>query len=375
LSYNEKWYTKRIERDSAGTRDINGFSALRTYSVGVSASTRFYGILQPQILGVTGLRHTVTPSVSFSYQPDFSDPRFGYYGTYRDTSGRTVKYNIYEREIYGGAPAGRQQNLSLNIGNLFEMKYQSADTSLKEQKIQLLNANASIAYNFVADSLGLSPLTISYRTDIGRYLNISAGTTYDFYVFDTNAGTRVNRFNLSEKNYLADLTSVSLSLSTSLTGEKKQSSSPSTYPQKVQEEQARSSAHIVPPTQQQSTAGFYGEESADFSIPWSLGLNYVFSQNQNDPRQKIRSSSVNANLSFSLTENWRFSANGSYDFIQQQFAAPSINVYRDLHCWEMSFSWFPIGFYSGYRFELRVKAPQLQDLKLTKQSSTRGTYY
>ena len=118
----------------------------------------------------------------------------------------------------------------------------------------------------------------------------------------------------------------------------------------------------------------YGEEIADFSIPWSLGLNYVFSQNQSNPRVKIRSSSVNANLTFSLTENWRFSASGSYDFIQKEFAAPSISVYRDLHCWEMTFSWYPIGFYSGYRFELRVKAPQLQDLKVTKQNSTRSVY-
>lgn len=371
FSYNEKWYTKRIERDSTGTREINGFQAVRTYSTGVTASTRFYGIFQPQVFGVTGIRHTVMPTLSFSYQPDFSDPRFGYYGTYRDTSGRTVKYNLYEREIFGGAPTGRQQSLNLNVGNLFEMKYQPADTGRKEEKVQLLNAGASISYNFVADSLRLSPLNISYRTDIGRYLNVSAGTTYDFYLFDERVGTRVNRFNLTEKKYLADLTNISFSLSTSLSGEKKST----TTPQAVQEEQARTSAYIGPQAQQQSYSGLFGEESADFSIPWNLALTYNFSQSQSDPRQKFRTSSVNANLSFNLTENWRFSASGSYDFIQKKFAAPSVNVYRDLHCWEMSFSWFPLGFYSGYRFELRVKAPQLQDLKLTKQASARGTYY
>jgi hypothetical protein len=84
---------------------------------------------------------------------------------------------------------------------------------------------------------------------------------------------------------------------------------------------------------------------------------------------------VNATLSFNLTEKWRFSTGGSYDFVRNEFAAPSVNIYRDLHCWEMNFTWFPIGFYRGYRLELRIKAPQLQDLKVTKQGSARGTYY
>jgi outer membrane usher protein FimD/PapC len=121
--------------------------------------------------------------------------------------------------------------------------------------------------------------------------------------------------------------------------------------------------------------GLFEPEAPDFSIPWNLTLGYTFSQNQSDPRQKIRSSSLNASLSLNLTEKWRFSASGSYDFVRKEFAAPSVNVYRDLHCWEMNFTWFPIGFYRGYRLELRIKAPQLQDLKVTKQGSARGTYY
>ena len=83
---------------------------------------------------------------------------------------------------------------------------------------------------------------------------------------------------------------------------------------------------------------------------------------------------MNANLSFNLTEKWKFTGGGTYDFVRREFAAPSVTVYRDLHCWEMNFSWFPIGNYRGYRLELRIKAPQLQDLKVTKQGSARGVY-
>jgi hypothetical protein len=325
------------------------------------------------VFGITALRHTVTPNVTFSYQPDFSDPSFGYYGTYVDMLGRTVKYSKHEREVFGGASAGRQQSLSFSLGNIFEMKYQSADTAQKEQKIQLLNANANVNYNFVADSLRLSQLNVSYRTAIGEYFNISASTIYDFYVFDESAGRRVNRFLINEKKYLADLTNFSVSVSTSLSGDRK-STPTSQTPQSVQQEQQTASG-LPPPQQQPSYGGIYGDDTPDFSIPWSLTLAYNFSQSQNDPRRVFRSSSINANLSFNLTENWRFTASGGYDFVQKRVTSPSINIYRDLHCWEMNFQWYPIGFYRGYRLELRVKAPQLQDLKIEKQGSARGTYY
>ena len=71
----------------------------------------------------------------------------------------------------------------------------------------------------------------------------------------------------------------------------------------------------------------------------------------------------------------RIEASGSYDLIMKQIAAPTVRVSRDLHCWVLNFWWQPIGFYRGYRVELRVKASVLQDLKVTKQNSSRGVYY
>jgi lipopolysaccharide assembly outer membrane protein LptD (OstA) len=383
ISYNEKWYNKSIEqsferingRDTLIQRDVNGFKAVRTFSTGLSASTRFFGIVQPQVFGITAIRHTVTPSLSFSYTPDFSDPHYGYYGSYVDTSGQTVRYDRFQKELYGGAGGGRQEALSFSVGNLFEMKLRSSDTSQQEQKIQLMNIGASMSYNFAADSLRLSQLNLTYRTDIGSLLSLSASTTHDFYAFDPIAKTRVNKFLWSSGKYLPDLTSISFSASTSLSGEKKQPSSTSGAPSKVTQEQERASGQIAQPVQPRTFGGLYDTESPDFSIPWNLTLGYTFSQSQSDPSVKTRSSSMNANLSFNLTEKWKFTGGGSYDFVRKEFAAPSVTVYRDLHCWEMNFSWFPIGFYRGYRLELRIKAPQLQDLKVTKQGSARGTYY
>lgn len=382
INYNEKWYNKSIEqgfetlngRDTLIERDVNGFRAVRSFSTGLSASTRFFGIVQPQVFGITAIRHTVTPSLTLSFTPDFSGSNFGYFGSYVDTSGRTVRYDKFQRELYGGAGGGRQEALSFSVGNLFEMKLHSSDTSQQEQKIQLMNIGANLSYNFAADSLRLSQLSLSYRTDIGSFLSLSASTTHEFYAFDPVAKTRVNKFLWSRGQYWPDLTSVSFSASTSLSGEKKQSSS-SGVPSRVSQEQQRAEGQITQPVQPRTFTGLYDTETPDFNIPWNLTLSYTFSQVQSDPSVKARSSSMNAALSFNLTEKWKFTGGGSYDFVRKEFAAPSVTVYRDLHCWEMNFSWFPIGFYRGYRLELRIKAPQLQDLKVTKQGSARGTYY
>lgn len=314
-------------------------------TTGISTSTRLFGIMQPQVFGITSIRHTLTPTFGLSYA----------------------------KQVYGENIQRYSMTGSLSVGNNFEMKYQESDTA-QEQKIQLMNIGAGISYNFAADSLGLSPLSLTYRTDIGRYLGISASTTHNFYVFDPVAGTRVNRFLWSETGKLADLTSISLSITTSLSGQKKQKAADRGIPENVQKEQERVSGAEAVPAERRIYRGLYEQEEADFSIPWNLSLSYNFSQFQENPAVKTRSSVLSANLTFNLTDAWQIAGSTSYDFVQKQFSAPSINVTRDLHCWTMNFYWLPQGFYSSYRLEIRVKAPQLQDLKVTKQGSQRGFY-
>jgi hypothetical protein len=83
---------------------------------------------------------------------------------------------------------------------------------------------------------------------------------------------------------------------------------------------------------------------------------------------------VSGNLSFNLTRNWKFTFATGYDIFQREFTTPYITIYRDLHCWEMNFNWVPTGIYRGFRFEIRIKASQLQDIKVTKQTNYRGVF-
>jgi len=304
-------------------------------AAGLSTSTRVYGILQPNILGVTALRHTLNPTVSFNYA----------------------------KQVYGTSLGPSSLTAALNVQNLFEMKYQPSDTA-KEEKIQLMNVGANLNYDFRAKEFPLSVLTVTYRTAIGRLFDFSASTIYNFYVFDRQAGRRINKLLIDEKGYLADLTNFTFSLGTSVSGKRAGGSSTTAEQQTPGE---RAPVDLM--------QGFYQTGDPDFSIPWDLRLNLTFSQSQADPRNKIRSASLQAQLSFNLTSQWKIEASGNYDLIRKQIAAPNIRISRDLHCWIMNFNWIPIGPYRSYRLEIRVKAPQLADLKLTKQGSDRGVYY
>ncbi len=375
FNYQEKWYDKSIEiidhgldsigNDSLETRDVKGLNFVRTFNVGVSASTKLYGIFNPHILGVASIRHTLLPSISYRFQPDFSRPGWGYWGTYVDSKGNEVKYDKFAGSVYGGAPTGEQQSISFSLGNVFEMKTEvdPTDTTSQEKKIQLLNLNAGLSYNFAADSLRFSNLNLNYRTQVGDLLNISGSSSFTLYDFDQAAGHSINKFLIDEGKGLARMTSFSFSLSTHLSGNR------STSPDETVETDSsiqKGEFELV----QESNAlsrGIYNNAEADFSIPWDISLNYNYSLSKFNPANPFKSSNISANLNFNLTKNWKVSVTGSYDFMMHQFVAPQLRISRDLHAWIMNFTWNPSGLYSGYMLEIKVKAPQLSDLKVTKR--------
>ena len=245
------------------------------------------------------------------------------------------------------------------------MKTARSDTSAEEDKFQLLNLNLGLGYNFAADSLRLSELGMDFRTAIGEVLTIGGNARFNFYRFQEDAnnpliGRRVDKLLISSGGGLADLTAFSITVGTRLKGE------PGKDPvDRLPRDttQTKSASQFV---------GLYQEVEPDFKIPWNLDLTWTFAQNQADPRRVIRSSTIGARLGFNLTENWKITASVNYDILQRQVAAPQITVYRDLHCWELDFSWVPTGQYRNYRVAIRLKTPMLRDLKVTKQSQCLG---
>jgi hypothetical protein len=119
--------------------------------------------------------------------------------------------------------------------------------------------------------------------------------------------------------------------------------------------------------------------AVDYSNPWSLNLSYnlTYSNRFNQYTQKyirdtVQSLSISGDIA--ITKKWKFRFTTGYDFEHKDFSYTSIEIYRDLHCWEMVLNWIPIGFRKSYNFTIRVKASVLQDLKLTKKTDWRDYY-
>lgn len=367
VHYQEEWYNKRVVyvtgkspktgNDTTFINDEHQINFVRTFGMGMTASTKFYGIFPINSFGVNAIRHTVNPSISYSYNPDFSKPSWGYYDTYVDPNNKVIHYDKFQREVFGGTQSGESQRISFSLGNIFELKtiQDPTDTTSKEKKIQLLNLNGTMSYNFAADSMKLSDLGVQYRTQIGDWFNFSGSSNFTPYDYSATS-SRINKFLVNEGKGLFRLTNFNFSVSTSLSGEKLKS----TEENKTPENQSQTEEDNV-------YKGLYSNNEPDFTIPWDISLTYNYSLSKPIPVQKTEVSNLSGSLNFNLTPKWKFSFTGSYDFQGHEFAAPQIQISRDLHCWLMNFTWNPIGLYRGYRFEIRVKAPQLQDLKVTKQ--------
>ena len=372
VSYQEKWYNKMIEKqfvgltvsgnDSIVDRDVKEINFVRTFSMGVGASTKFYGIVQPNVLGISAIRHIVNPNISYSFTPDFSKSFWGYFGTYTNSRGEVVLYNKYEDEIFGGPTQGERQNISFSVSNIFEMKttVDPTDTTSKEEKIQLLNLDGSLSYNFAADSVKFSPFNIGFRTQVGNWFSFNGNSSYTLY--ETNAlGQNIDKFLIEQGRGLFRLTNFSFSVSTSLSGEKLSSAETDEQTPDYETDEFQLGGA------QQSYKGIYNIEDPDFTIPWDISLNYNYSLDKRIPSDIRKYSNISSSINFNLTPKWKFTFSGSYDLERKEFAAPVVRISRDLHCWLLNFTWNPIGTYRGYSLEIRVKAPQLQDLKVTKR--------
>ena len=115
------------------------------------------------------------------------------------------------------------------------------------------------------------------------------------------------------------------------------------------------------------TGGYY-----DFSVPWNLSINYTFSyvntfvaREMNLQSQTIQSISLSGNMS--LTKNWRVALSTGYDLANKGWSYTTVDIYRDLHCWEMRFSWVPFGYYRSWFFQINIKADALKDVKYEKK--------
>lgn len=365
INYNEYWFPTSVQKSfNADSNEVitskeMGFISARDFSSSISLSTKIYGLSNRKIGNLERFRHTLTPSVSFSYRPDFSNEKWGYYRTVQsDTSGRTQTYSIFENEVFRGPGSGEQRAISFGIQNIFETKIVKRDTTgeVTEKSLRLIdNLSLNSSYNFAADSLKLNQLSTSLSSNAIKGLNLNIRANFSFYQRDST-GRRIDRFLITEENRLAQIENFSISAGTSFRGGGGRVSTYTPIYRRKYDPFNQSIFNTIDP-------GFGYEPVADINSPWSVSLAFSYRWSYRFNQKAQKSATLNAsNISFNLTPKWRFNTSLGYDFIQEKLTPSQFSLNRNLECWDLSFTISPFGDNQFYFFSLRVNSSQIQTL-------------
>jgi hypothetical protein len=403
FNYTERWYTQSTNQyqDSVTkkikTDTIYGFNRVYDFNMGVSASTKLYGFYTPirALFGdkIDRIRHVMTPSVGFSYMPDFGDPNWGYYGKYTRTDANNanptvVQYSHYANSLYGTPGVGKSGSLNFSLSNNIEMKVRNDKDTTGTKPFTVISLIDNLAlngsYNLAADSMRWSILNASLRIKIKNYsLSLSGG--FDPYMNQLKGTSlvRVNKLRWDHGDFPRFLgTSTSYSYTLSNDTFKKLFNKKSSESDKPADSGQKNTSSQDPASNGKNSDNKDKKVDKDedgyekLAIPWSISINYSVRYGQTnliDPKNPLEykmdfTHNLSLSGNISLTQNWKINASSSYDFKYKQFTYTNLSVTRNLHCWTMTANIVPFGYYKSYSFHLGVNASMLKDLKYDKQS-------
>ena len=421
ISFNDRMFFSRVdqswnEQQNQVQKDtVMGFYNVYDFSASVSMSTKLYGFYIPfrKWFGtkVDRFRHVMTPSVSFSYRPDFGQDYWakrygGFYGSYdkpvttRDAAGNIVPkldenglpiYEVVSYSRFKESPSrGASASLGFSLGNNLEMKLRNdKDTTGKEPyKVYSIIDNLSISsgYNFIADSMNWQNFSVNLRIKIPKVnYTINLSGQFDPYMYTTTASgghVRCNELYWNHgrfPHFLGTSTSFSYTFNNDVV-KKWFEKDKKVVPEETEEELDPDSEEYALKEKNQTKKARENETTDDgylfAQIPWSLSVSYnlrytagsQWDEKRNYPKMEFRHN-LSCSASLGLGSGWKASTTLSYDVNAKKLSYTSINVSRDLHCWSMSASFVPFGPYKSYTFHIGVNASMLADLKYDTSSS------
>ncbi|GAA3946013.1 putative LPS assembly protein LptD [Hymenobacter algoricola] len=396
VNYDETWYGKSLNYEyipaaqAVRIDTVRGFNRVYAWSANLNLGTNLYGIVPIKGKKIEAIRHKLTPSVGFQYSPDFStNPNYFLrpdLGTLRNSSGQLyneddgsrilnpITFSRYQGlNSLGSPPNGRRvTRLVFGLQNALEMKVRDTNDTTGTtpfKKVSLIDGlDFNTGYDLAADSLRLSPLQVGFHTQIARKLSVVINGNFRFYQRDST-GREINEYLFEQsRRRLARLSDAGLTLSYQFNpaqGKRK-----STVPRTV--------APGNDPTLGNPQPVNPYEDYVDFEIPWELSTNFTASYV--DPGalparpgrlrpSALNSASLNLSGSVKLTTNLRMGYSTGYDFKNKEVSFTSLDIFRDLHCWQITGNWRPFGTTRGYFVTIAAKSSLLQDLKLNRNRS------
>ena len=398
---------RKVQRDT-----VYGFYNVYNFNMGVSANTKLYGFYTPMPWfggkKIKAIRHVFTPTLSFSYTPDFSKPMWGFYDSYvrTDANGNvsTVTYSPFSGSTYGTAPSGMSGNVQFDVSNNLEMKLRTDRDSTGEKKISLIDElGMSMSYNMAAKRKPWSDLSMRVRLKLTKSYTFSMNAVFATYayVFDQNGNVYVGDHTEWGRGRFGRFQGMSQNLSYTfnnqtfkkLFGMKEKVTKRFAGNDEDDEDEYDDYEDEVDPTMQnvdpdrkRGRDGAKEEESSEldadgylkFQMPWSLTVSYGVSMRENTSAQinakRMRypykfSQTLNFSGNVRIAEGWNINFSSGYDFNYKKLSMTTVSLARDLHCFSMSCS-MVISPYTSFNFLFACKAGTLADaLRWKKQSS------
>ncbi|MGH7496239.1 MAG: putative LPS assembly protein LptD [bacterium] len=357
-----------LQEDSTGTNPVGsrldkGFDTRHMFSYSLSANTKLYGMFNPGLGPVQALRHVVSPSLSFSYRPDFSDPFWGYYQEVELPDGSKQRF-----DRFGGTSRGKVAALSFSVGNLFQMK---TGTEEKPKKIDLFTLNVSSGYNFAAETFRQSSLFSTLQANPERNLSLSMSAAHSFYDYDRTTGTTIPR-RLGRRGGFLRMTNYSVNASLHLQGSTTASAAGTTAPEPAGEAQEEP---LLPENLDERFFEGQRQRFVNTSIPWNVNLAFNLSYDQTNPLHKTKRAQLSLqNCEVTLTKNWRVGVSAQFDVVNKAVFDQQYSIYRDLHCWEMQVLWTPTGPRKGIYMRVNIKSSILRDVKVEKRGGRSSVF-
>ena len=358
ITLTEKWYlqhyTRHMTWDSSAAEttapmlqmDFNRkFGAVHDLLISSNLTTKIFVMYLFKKGGLNAIRHIITPTLSFNFQPMLNGRNTGSY--VNPMTGDLVEYSYYDNSIFGSGNNKMQARVQLSFGNNLEIKVRSKrDTVTGLKKVPIIdNFNISMYYDFAADSLKWSVFSMSGRSTLFKQLYLTYSFVFDPYSINEN-GRRVNVTEWKANHRLLRFSSGSYSISINYRID-------------------------------QNTFKSKNEERQRNRLPWSLTFNYSFTYGINDNLDYYRPlyageelkpykfnmvHTLNVAGDIQVTKKWKVGFTTGYDFVQKSLSYTSLDFYRDMHCWEMSFNWIPFGYRKGWQFTINVKSSTLRDV-------------
>lgn len=401
FNYTDLWYGKElsytyIESENAVRIDtLSGFSRAGSWSSGASINTRIYGTKFFEGSKIQAIRHVMTPSLSFTYNPDFTDEKYGVYSTVQtdadSVSNNTTVLSKYEGFAYGSPLGSESKTIGFSVSNNLEMKVASKkDTVTGFKKVKLFdNLGLSSGYNLAKDSFKLNNIGLNARTTfLDGKISINFTGTIDPYIYKFNSETinssgvrtvdqtQLDKYAWNNGQGLGQFRSMTTTIGLNLAPKGKSNN------QANQQNENPLGQGFAAPGEQTNFEGYTEDEQrelasiqnnpelyVDFNVPWTLRINYSVNRNKTGFEDAAINQSLAFNGSLGLTSKTQITFNSGYDIENDEFTQTRIGVSRDLHCWTMNFDWVPFGRFQSYFLSIRVKSSLLQDLKLEKRRS------